>query len=277
MVVDKVWICEVSTSVKVKETANDLKALISGKVLSLLLQCIFQNSGSEVVRGKDGKLTILGTPTETALLEFGLDLEGVVDTQHHDCTKLKVEPFNSVKKKMSVLVSLPGGGVRAFCKGASELVLQMCDKIIDSDGNSIPLSEKKTKDIMDVINRFASEALRTLCLAVREMDVECTGDEIPTTGYALIAVFGIKDPVRPGVKDAVQTCIAAGIKVRMVTGDNINTAKAIARECGILTDDGLAIEGPDFRSKSPEEMRKLIPKLQVVPSHSVNVKITSIK
>ncbi|RZS19269.1 hypothetical protein BHM03_00051691 [Ensete ventricosum] len=80
-------------------------------------------------------------------------------------------------------------------------------------------------------------------------DTEVNLEEIPASGYTLIAVFGIKDPVRPGVKEAVQTCKAAGIKVRMVTGDNINTAKAIAKECGILTEDGLAIEGSEFRSK----------------------------
>ena len=75
-------------------------------------------------------------------------------------------------------------------------------------------------------------------------------------------MFGIKDPLRPGVREAVKTCHDAGINVRMVTGDNINTAKAIARECGILTDDGIAIEGPEFRAKSPNEMRELIPKIQ---------------
>ncbi|RRT64466.1 hypothetical protein B296_00033766 [Ensete ventricosum] len=95
-------------------------------------------------------------------------------------------------------------------------------------------------------------------------DTEVNLEEIPASGYTLIAVFGIKDPVRPGVKEAVQTCKAAGIKVRMVTGDNINTAKAIAKECGILTEDGLAIEGSEFRSKSPEEMNDLIPKIQVM-------------
>ncbi|KAM0951051.1 putative P-type Ca(2+) transporter [Dioscorea sansibarensis] len=94
------------------------------------------------------------------------------------------------------------------------------------------------------------------------MDDSYNADDIPTDGYTLIAVLGIKDPVRPGVKKAVQTCIAAGITVRMVTGDNINTAKAIAKECGIFTDDGLAMEGSDFRSKRPEEMKTLIPKLQ---------------
>ncbi|KAJ6852268.1 putative calcium-transporting ATPase 5, plasma membrane-type [Iris pallida] len=264
MVVDKVWMCEVSKSFKGKETADELKAVMSEKVISILLQCLFLNSGSEVVKDKDGKTSIMGTPTETALLEFGLELEGVVSSQHKNCKKLKVEPFNSVKKKMSVLVSLPNGKTRAFCKGASEIILQMCDKIVDSNGNAVPMSENQTKDATNTINSYACEALRTLCLASRDLDDDYSGDEIPAEGYTLIAIFGIKDPVRPGVREAVQSCIAAGIKVRMVTGDNINTAKAIARECGILTDDGLAIEGQDFRSKSPEEMRALIPKLEVM-------------
>lgn len=265
MVVDKIWICNTSKCFRSKETSEHLKATLSGEVVARLLQCIFQNSGSEVVRGKDGKNTILGTPTETALLEFGLDLEGVVDTtEHRDCTKLKVEPFNSIKKRMSVIVSLPDGGVRAFCKGASEIILKMCDKILNSEGNAVPLSEKQTRSISDSINLFANDALRTLCLAYKDMDEVQEGDEIATDGYTLIALFGIKDPVRPGVREAVQTCRSAGITVRMVTGDNINTAKAIARECGILTDDGLAIDGSDFRNKSPEEKKELVPKLQVM-------------
>ncbi|KAM0948760.1 putative P-type Ca(2+) transporter [Dioscorea sansibarensis] len=264
MIVEKIWICEGSKTYNDKESSDQLLSSVSEKVINILLQCIFQNTGSEVVRGRDGKNAILGSPTETALLEFGLHLEGVNNTQLQNCTKLKVEPFNSVKKMMSVLISLPGGGTRAFCKGASEIIVGMCDKIIGSDGNIVSLSEEQKKNVMDAINNFACEALRTLCLAFKDMDESDYGEDIPTVGYTLIAVFGIKDPVRPGVKEAVQSCLAAGITVRMVTGDNINTAKAIAKECGILTDDGLAIEGPDFRSKSPEEMKDLIPKIQVM-------------
>ena len=88
-------------------------------------------------------------------------------------------------------------------------------------------------------------------------------EHIPLQGYTCIGIIGIKDPVRPGVKESVATCRAAGIMVRMVTGDNINTAKAIARECGILTEDGIAIEGPEFREKSLDELLKLVPKIQV--------------
>ncbi|XP_020107719.1 calcium-transporting ATPase 3, plasma membrane-type-like isoform X2 [Ananas comosus] len=264
MVVDKIWLCEVSKSLEGKANSNELKAIASENVARILIDGIFQNSGSEVVRGKDGKKTILGTPTETALLEFGLHMEQLFNVRHQDCEKMKMEPFNSVKKKMSVLISLPGGGIRALCKGASEIILQMCDKIIDKNGNTVSLSEGQNKHILDVINNFACEALRTLCLAYKDMDEGYDREEIPDFGYTLIAVFGIKDPVRRGVKEAVKTCLAAGIKVRMVTGDNINTAKAIAKECGILTDDGLAVEGPEFRNKSPEELRNLIPKIQVM-------------
>jgi Ca2+-transporting ATPase len=198
-------------------------------------------------------------------MEFGLLLGGDFNAYREDYKILKVEPFNSVKKKMSVLVALPGsGGFRAFCKGASEIILQTCDKIINADGKAIPLSEEQRKNITDVINGFACEALRTLCMAFRDIEDASNLDSIPNDGYTLIVVIGIKDPVRPGVKEAVKTCLAAGITVRMVTGDNINTAKAIAKECGILTEDGLAMEGHEFRSKSPHEMKELIPKLQVL-------------
>ncbi|KAL6642216.1 hypothetical protein ACP70R_020397 [Stipagrostis hirtigluma subsp. patula] len=263
MVVDKIWISEVSKALTSENSLDDLNSVISSSTLSLLLQGIFENTSAEVVKEKDGKQTVLGTPTERAILEFGLRLEGL-DAEDRTCTKVKVEPFNSVKKKMAVLVSLHSGTYRWFCKGASEIILQMCDKMIDSDGNSVPLSDAQRKNLLDTINSFASDALRTLCLAYMEVDDFDDDADSPTDGFTLISIFGIKDPVRPGVKDAVKACMTAGIIVRMVTGDNINTAKAIAKECGILTDGGIAIEGPDFRSKSPEEMRDLIPKIQVM-------------
>ncbi|XP_068658619.1 putative calcium-transporting ATPase 11, plasma membrane-type [Aristolochia californica] len=264
MVVNTVWICEEEKLCDGGNSTADLKTNLPETIFSTFLQSLFQNTSSEVVKGKDGKRNILGTPTETALLEFGLHCGGDFDTIRHESTILKVEPFNSVRKKMSVLVSLPGGKARVYCKGASEIILSMCDKIVDRNAKVISLSDKERKRVMDVIDRFANAALRTICIAFRNMDQSFDGDSFPTDEYTLIAIFGIKDPVRPGVREAVKTCLDAGIVVRMVTGDNINTAKAIAKECGILTEDGVAIEGPEFRSKSPQEMRELIPKIQVM-------------
>ena len=234
--------------------------------LKFLLQSIFNNTEGEVVN-KNGKSEILGTPTVTALLDFGLSLGGNFHAERQASKLLKVEPFNSVKKRMGVVLELPEGGLRAHCKGASEIILAACDKVINANGEIVPLDEATINYLNDTINQFANEALRTLCLAYMELENGFSVENpIPVSGYTCIGVVGIKDPVRPGVKESVAVCRSAGITVRMVTGDNINTAKAIARECGILTDDGIAIEGPEFREKSEEEMLKIIPKLQVISS-----------
>lgn len=263
MVVDKIWLCEKPTEVNSEESVAMLKSELSGEVLSLLLQVIFLNTASEVVK-VDSKYTTYGSPTEIAILDFGMRLGADFDEQRRNINILKIEPFNSVRKKMSVLVAQPNGRKRAFCKGASEIILRMCSKFVDSNGETIVLSEQEARNINDVINSFASEALRTLCLAFKDIDDDSSDENtIPEDGYTLVVVVGIKDPLRPEVKDAVMTCLAAGITVRMVTGDNINTAKAIAKECGILTPDGVAIIGPEFCNLSPEQMEDVIPKIQV--------------
>lgn len=254
----------------IKEVSNSKEAIsicsdIPDSVVKILLQSIFNNTGGEVVTNQDGKLEILGTPTETALLEFGLSLGGNFLVVRQESSVIKVEPFNSLKKRMGVVLQLPGGICRAHTKGASEIILAACDKVLDSTGNAVPLDEAAVSHLKGTIESFANEALRTLCLAYMEIENGFSvREQIPLSGYTCIGVVGIKDPVRPGVKESVAICRNAGITVRMVTGDNINTAKAIARECGILTDDGLAIEGPEFRTKSLEELNYLIPKLQVL-------------
>ncbi|GLT45270.1 hypothetical protein SLA2020_191110 [Shorea laevis] len=279
MVVDRIWICDTVQEISGTDKSN-YTLEISERVLSTLLQAIFQNTSGEVVKDKEGKSSVVGTPTESALLEFGLLLGGDHDAQQGQFKILKIEPFNSDTKKMSELVALPEGGTRAFCKGAPEMVLRMCDNIVDCKGEPTVLTEKLLEKTMKIIDGFTSVALRTLCLAYKNIDSNASAHSIPDSGYTLIAVVGIKDPVRPGVKEAVRTCLAAGITVRMVTGDNINTAKAIAKECGILTHNDNAIEGPEFRSKSPDEMKKIIPKIQVMarslPSDKLNL-VTHLK
>ncbi|KAJ1411580.1 P-type ATPase [Sesbania bispinosa] len=264
MVVDKIWISGEVVKMKGKKSGDKLKTKISEGALNILLQAIFQNNASEMVQDKHGKITILGTPTDSALLKLGLLLEGDFDVQCRLYEKLKVEPFNPVQKKMTVLVSLPDGGVRAFCKGASEIILKMCDKIIDCNGIPVDFCEDYANNVSDVINAFGSKTLRTLCLAVKDINVTPGEADIPDNGYTLIAVVGIRDPVRPGVKDVVQNCLAAGVTVAMITGDDINIARAIATECGILKNGGVAIEGPEFRNLSTRQMKVMVPRIQVM-------------
>jgi Ca2+-transporting ATPase len=179
------------------------------------------------------------------------------------CEIANVEPFSSATKKMSTLVKLENGTYRSHCKGASEIVLDMCDHKLDASGTSVPLLPGEVEELKDVINGFAKEALRTICFAFKEHDSANEIGEFPRDGLTLAAIVGIRDPVRAGVKEAVNLCIKAGIKVRMVTGDNIETARAIARDCNILTDNGLAVGGPDFRNWSPSELVQKVPKIQV--------------
>ncbi|XP_019173309.1 PREDICTED: calcium-transporting ATPase 2, plasma membrane-type-like [Ipomoea nil] len=271
----------IAMNIKDINKPSDAAALCSelpDAVLKKVLQSIFNNTGGEVVASKTGKREMLGTPTETAILEFGLALGGDFQAERQACKLIKVEPFNSTKKRMGVVLELPEGGLRAHTKGASEIVLAACDKVINSDGVIVPLDEALTNRMNSTIEQFANEALRTLCLAYMELENGFSpNEEIPLSGYTCVGIVGIKDPVRPGVRESVALCRSAGVTVRMVTGDNINTAKAIARECGILTDDGIAIEGPVFREKSPEEMQKIIPKIQVMARSSPLDKHTLVK
>ncbi|KAF8404887.1 hypothetical protein HHK36_009782 [Tetracentron sinense] len=258
------WIWSGDDALEISKEALSLCSEIPASAVKILLQSIFTNTGGEVVFNKEAKLEILGTPTETALLEFGLSLGGNFQAERQASKLVKVEPFNSTKKRMGVVLELPDGGLRAHCKGASEIILAACDKVINANGDVVTLDEASMNHLKDIIEQFASEALRTLCLAYIELGNDFSANNpIPVTGYTCIGIVGIKDPVRPGVKESVAICRSAGITVRMVTGDNITTAKAIARECGILTDKGIAIEGPEFREKSHEELTELIPKIQV--------------
>ncbi|KAL6986716.1 Calcium-transporting ATPase 2, plasma membrane-type [Sarracenia purpurea var. burkii] len=278
MTVVKSCICMNAKEVNKSGNASDLCSGIPDSTVKLLLQSIFNNTGGEVVVNKEGKREILGTPTDTALLEFGLSLGGDFQAERNASKLVKVEPFNSVKKRMGVVVELPDGSLRAHCKGASEIILAACDKVINSNGEVVLLDEASVNHLRVTIDQFASEALRTLCLAYVDLENGFSiNNPIPVSGYTCIGIVGIKDPVRPGVKESVALCRSAGVNVRMVTGDNINTAKAIARECGILTDEGIAIEGPVFREMSLEELHELIPKIQVMARSSPLDKHTLVK
>ncbi|KAL0921764.1 hypothetical protein M5K25_008871 [Dendrobium thyrsiflorum] len=269
MTVVKACICGNINELSNPSDASSMCSQLPQKVSNILMQSIFNNTGGEIVTNQQRKIEILGTPTETAILEFGLSLGGDFIAEREAVNLIKVEPFNSAKKRMGVVIQLPQGGYRAHCKGASEIVLASCDKVLDAAGNVVPLDDATANHLRDTIESFAKEALRTLCLAYMEVEDDFSANQqIPSDGYTCIGIVGIKDPVRPGVKESVAVCRSAGIAVRMVTGDNINTAKAIARECGILTDDGIAIEGPEFREKSLEQMMELIPRIQVMARSS---------
>ncbi|KAF3613441.1 hypothetical protein FXO38_35886 [Capsicum annuum] len=183
------------------------------------------------------------------------------DTAGRQARKLiKVEPFNSIKKYIGVVLGLAEGGLRTHTKGSLEIILASCDKVINSSGEVVILDETSTNHLKTTIDQFVNKDLRTFCLEYIELEKGFSPIvDILIFGYTCIGIVGINDHVRPGVRESVTLCCSAGVNVRKVTSDNINTTTTVTREYGILIDAGIAIEGPVFRDKSQEQILNLIP------------------
>nr|XP_023664560.1 plasma membrane calcium-transporting ATPase 3-like isoform X1 [Paramormyrops kingsleyae] len=237
----------------------------------------------------------VGNKTECALLGFVLDLKrdyASVREQIPEEKLYKVYTFNSVRKSMSTVVKLPDGSFRLYSKGASEIMLKKCSFILGASGEVNNFRPRDRDDMVKkVIEPMACDGLRTICIAYRDLpaspEPEWDAEADIVGELTCIAVVGIEDPVRPEVPDAIRKCQRAGITVRMVTGDNINTARAIAAKCGIIQpgDDFLCLEGKDFNRHirnekgeiEQERIDKIWPKLRVLARSSPTDKHTLVK
>ena len=236
----------------------------------------------------DGEQTFIGSKTEVALLSLSRDHLGSPPVQEvrSNASIVQVLPFDSAVKFMATVVKLPDGKFRAYVKGASEILLANCTKVITApEGEELATEDFTETDremLMETITSYAGQTLRTIGSSYRDFESwppkelegakDLTAKEFDKVhqDMTLVAIYGIKDPLRPTVKAAIKDCQRAGVFVRMVTGDNILTGKAIAKECGIYTPEtgGIAMEGPVFRRKSEEELKELVPKLQVLARSS---------
>ncbi|KAJ3157499.1 Calcium-transporting ATPase 10, plasma membrane-type, partial [Irineochytrium annulatum] len=239
------------------------------------------------IHEENGTDMFIGSATEGAMLVLSRTLG--YEYEHMRTSVAKVEggiwSFSSERKRMSTLI-VPHAATptkkryRLHSKGASEIILSLCTHMLDSTGTKImPLTATISTRIQRIIQRWASEGLRTIGMAFRDTDQMITtletgqGDD-PEHDLVWVGLIGIKDPLRKEVPGAVATCQRAGLTVRMVTGDNILTACKISRECGILFGDGVALEGPVFRAMSTEEKMAVIPKLAVLARSSPGDKHT---
>ncbi|EGC37707.1 P-type ATPase [Dictyostelium purpureum] len=250
------------------EVNESLKSKIPQHVAQILTDGIAINSNAYEGVSSKGKLEFIGSKTEVALLNFSKVLGSDYNEVRKRLEIKEMYPFSSARKRMNVLVKHTPTESRLYTKGASEIVLGLCDRYFDQNGNVIPLDASAKKYFEDQIMAFASDALRTIGIAYSEVKEGTEVKDAPENGSIFIGIVGIKDPLRPEVPDAVATCQKAGITVRMVTGDNIITARNIAKNCGILTEGGLVMEGPEFRKLSQSEMDAILPKLQVLARSS---------
>ncbi|XP_057573936.1 plasma membrane calcium-transporting ATPase 3 isoform X11 [Hippopotamus amphibius kiboko] len=272
---------------------------LTPKILDLLVHAISINSAYTtkiLPPEKEGALPRqVGNKTECALLGFVLDLKQdfqPVREQIPEDKLYKVYTFNSVRKSMSTVIRMPDGGFRLFSKGASEILLKKCTNILNSNGELRSFRPRDRDDMVKkVIEPMACDGLRTICIAYRDFSAAQEPDwdnENEVVGdLTCIAVVGIEDPVRPEVPEAIRKCQRAGITVRMVTGDNINTARAIAAKCGIIQpgEDFLCLEGKEFNRRirnekgeiEQERLDKVWPKLRVLARSSPTDKHTLVK
>uniref|UniRef100_A0A3Q3WJJ3 Calcium-transporting ATPase n=1 Tax=Mola mola TaxID=94237 RepID=A0A3Q3WJJ3_MOLML len=238
----------------------------------------------------------VGNKTECALLGLVLELKRDYQPIRDEVPEeklYKVYTFNSSRKSMSTVLKNADGGFRMYSKGASEIVLRKCSRILDAQGQPRVFKPKDRDEMVrKVIEPMACEGLRTICVAYKDFPAEAGEPDWDVENDILndltcIVVVGIEDPVRPEVPEAISKCQRAGITVRMVTGDNINTARAIATKCGIISagEDFLCLEGKEFNQQirndkgevEQERLDKVWPKLRVLARSSPTDKHTLVK
>ena len=261
-------------------------AKLSHAVKYLLMQSIALNS-TAFEGEQDGQNTFIGSKTETALLEMAKEQLGMgpLAEERAGTEIVQLIPFDSNRKCMGVVIRLASGSYRLLVKGASEIMLSKASKeLVDISDETLEddYISPTTRDRVSVaVNDFAKQSLRTIGMLYRDFpswppagakllpdDNSQVEFEDIFNDMTFIGVVGIQDPLRDGVPHAVKQCQMAGIVVRMVTGDNLTTATAIATECGIKTPDGIVMEGPKFRQLPDAELDRILPNLQVLARSS---------
>ena len=216
-----------------------------------------------------------GEPTECALVNFAYSV-GLHKADLEKATpRVDEAPFDSGRKMMSTVHDL-GGKFVQYTKGGPDVVLARCAYYYE-DGEAKPMTEEKRAEIMAVNKAMADKALRVLAAAKRDWN-EKPADNSPEfleQELVFLGLTGMIDPVRPEVKAAIEECRSAGIRAVMITGDHKDTAVAIAKELGIITDASEAITGAELDAISDEEIGEFVKKYgvyaRVQPEHKVRI------
>lgn len=203
-----------------------------------------------------------GNSIDRAVLSL-VNPETYVDIQKKYPVKLK-QVFNS-SNKYSAFTTKDG---ITYYKGAPEKLIEHCTKVMDSSGEIIENNDNET--LSNAITAMTSNAMR--CIAVTMADGDLVENEIPND-MTFLGIIGVVDPVRDEVLSAVKTAHKAGIQVIEITGDCIETAVAVATECGIYKNGDLALTNDEFEEMSDDEVKSIIPRLRVISRCSPNTKL----
>jgi sodium/potassium-transporting ATPase subunit alpha len=200
----------------------------------------------------------MGESTEGALLLFAKKHQAVADLKEH--TRLAEKPFESSTRHMITINHDPASSKnKAYLKGAPEVVLEMCDRVLDG-GVERALDEDSRKRLMDKFDELAARGERGLALACRETESE----ELVEDSFLFVGIIGMLDPPRPEVPDALAKCRTAGIRVFMMTGDYGPTAETIGRKIGLFTGDGQVIQGHELAEMDKASLSKVLDEKELI-------------
>jgi sodium/potassium-transporting ATPase subunit alpha len=196
-----------------------------------------------------GQKVLLGDPMEIALVETAERFIAALPA----CKKLDEIPFDVSRMRLSTVHATPDGPT-LFCKGAPEMVIPLCDRILD-DGELRPFDSDLQAKVRQAQEAMAGQGLRVIAMSYRPLDDRWQRAEVEKD-LIFAGLAGLEDPPRPEVADALRKCREAGIAVIMVTGDHPFTAKAIGREIGLIrTDKPLVVTGDELRALSDTQLR----------------------
>ena len=207
---------------------------LAGTELKHLRRIMMLCNNAHLTRGG-----FVGDSTEAALLACSRDIGDIEDLS--TCERLHEKPFTSTTRFMATLNKTPEDSCEAYLKGAPEVVLAFCDRIL-VDGQAVEITAENRAWFQQALNNMASMGERCLALAYRETDA----DLVPESGYIFMGIAGMLDPPRVEVPESLRKCHGAGIRVFMLTGDYGLTAKTIAEEIGLLSDQGRVVQGDEL-------------------------------
>jgi Ca2+-transporting ATPase len=241
------------------------------------LHVIVLCNGAEL-RQEDQQWMIIGDPTEGALLVAAAKVGLWKRELERAAPFLGEVPFDPERKKMTIVRETPSGPT-AFVKGAPDVLLRDCSNRVSRDGSAAVLTDQERKEILGANQRLAGQALRVLGVAMRPL----AGPPVAYEAAALeceltfLGLVGMKDPVRPEAKVAVEICRAAGIRTVMITGDHQETAVAIARELGIMEPGMQAISGTDLDRLADDELARQVSRFAVYARVSAEHKLKVVR
>ncbi|KAF3456924.1 hypothetical protein FNV43_RR01578 [Rhamnella rubrinervis] len=255
---------------------------MAANVLDLIREGVGLNTTASVYKPISGfEFEFSGSPTEKAILSWGVKkLNMDMEVLKQSCVIQHVEAFNSEKKRSGILMRRKiDNTLNVHCKGAAEMILAICTSSYNSSGFVQDLDGDERIKFEQIIQGMAASGLRCIAFAHKQVHERENYDEknenkrLKAESMTLLGIAGLKDPCRPGVRKAVEDCQHAKVKVKMITGDNIFTAKAVATECGILRPDqemlGEAVVlGAEFRNYTPEEKMKRVDSICVMARSS---------